>query len=194
MSTNTITNASETDFVINPKKFVLWLIIVASVMLFAGFTSAYIVRRGEGNWELFNLPSNFIYSTIAIILSSVSMQLSTLSAKKLNHAKASLFLWFTLGLGILFCVLQYLGWKQLIADNVYFAFSNPSNSFVYVITGVHLAHMIGGILFLSIVSIQSLSKTKNGSGMNIYHSMCNTYWHFIGILWIYLYFFLYLNR
>ncbi len=190
---NTIQNASETDFVINPRKFVLWLIIVASVMLFAGFTSAYIVRRGEGNWELFNLPSNFIYSTMVIVLSSVSMQLSTVFAKKTNYSKASLSLWITLGLGIFFCLLQYLGWKQLIADNVYFAFSNPSNSFVYVITGVHLAHVIGGIVFLTIVSFQSLSKNKI-NGINVYHSMCNTYWHFIGILWVYLYFFLYLNR
>ncbi len=194
MNTKTIHNASETTFVINPKKFVLWLIIVASVMLFAGFTSAYIVRRGEGNWELFNLPSNFIYSTIVIALSSVSMQLSSVFAKKLERNKASLYLWITLGLGILFCMLQYLGWKQLIADNVYFAFSNPSNSFVYVITGVHLAHVIGGIVFLSIVSFQALSKNKNSSSISIYHSMCNTYWHFIGLLWMYLYFFLYLNR
>lgn len=193
MSTNTIQNTTENDFVINPKKFVLWLIIVASVMLFAGFTSAYIVRRGEGNWELFNLPTSFIFSTLVIVLSSVSMQLSTYFAKKANDAKASISLWITLGLGILFCLLQYMGWKQLIADNVYFAFSNPSNSFVYVITGVHLAHVIGGIVFLSIVSIQSL-KNKKQTGINIYHSMCNTYWHFIGILWVYLYFFLYLNR
>ena len=88
MNTKTIHNASETTFVINPKKFVLWLIIVASVMLFAGFTSAYIVRRGEGNWELFNLPSNFIYSTIVIALSSVSMQLSSVFAKKLERNKS----------------------------------------------------------------------------------------------------------
>jgi len=193
MSSNTINHTSQSDFVFNPKKFILWLIIVASVMLFAGFTSAYIVRRGEGNWELFKLPTSFIYSTLVIALSSVSMQASVIAAKKGNSIRASSMLWLTLGLGLVFCVLQYLGWKQLIADNVYFAFSNPSNSFVYVITGVHLAHVIGGLIFLLIISIQSLKKLQN-NGLHIYHSMCNTYWHFIGILWIYLYFFLYLNR
>jgi cytochrome c oxidase subunit 3 len=193
MTSNSINHSNQNDFVFNPKKFVLWLIIVASVMLFAGFTSAYIVRRGEGNWELFKLPTSFIYSTIVIALSSISMQASVMAAKKGNSKRASAMLWITLGLGLAFCALQYLGWKQLIADNVYFAFSNPSNSFVYVITGVHLAHVIGGLVFLIGIAIQSLKKQQN-NGINIYHSMCNTYWHFIGILWIYLYFFLYLNR
>jgi cytochrome c oxidase subunit 3 len=193
MTSNSINHSNQNEFVFNPKKFILWLIIVASVMLFAGFTSAYIVRRGEGNWELFKLPTSFIYSTLVIALSSVSMQASVMAAKKGNSGRASAMLWTTLGLGLVFCVLQYFGWKQLIADNVYFAFSNPSNSFVYVITGVHLAHVIGGLVFLLIISFQSLNKNQN-NGINIYHSMCNTYWHFIGMLWIYLYFFLYLNR
>ena len=72
--TSSIIKNEEANYVINPKKFVLWLLIVASVMLFAGFTSAYIVRRGEGNWEIFNLPSLFAVNTLLIILSSLFIQ------------------------------------------------------------------------------------------------------------------------
>lgn len=184
---------SEPEYLVNPKRAVLWLLIVASVMLFAGFTSAYIVRRGEGNWELFNLPSSFLYSTFIIILSSVTMQLSLLKAKKNELATSRTLLISTFLLGIAFCITQYMGWQQLISDNVYFAFSNPSNSFVYVITGVHVFHVLGGLMFVLAMMIQFF-RNKINSTETLYLSMCNTYWHFIGILWIYLYIFLTLYR
>lgn len=184
---------SEPEYLVNPKRAVLWLLIVASVMLFAGFTSAYIVRRGEGNWELFNLPSSFLYSTFIIILSSVTMQLSILKAKKNELATSRTLLISTFLLGIAFCITQYMGWQQLISDNVYFAFSNPSNSFVYVITGVHVFHVLGGLIFVLAMMIQFF-RNKINSTETLYLSMCNTYWHFIGILWIYLYIFLTLYR
>jgi len=194
MNTKPLTNPlEEPDYVIHPKKAVLWLLIVASVMLFAGFTSAYIVRRGEGNWELFQLPSSFLYSTIIIALSSITMQLGYFAQKKGNTSKSNGLLLMTLLAGIAFCVTQYIGWTQLVKDNVYFAFSNPSNSFVYVITGVHIAHMLGGIIFLAICTFLVKLKATKGS-TTLYLSMCNTYWHFIGILWIYLYIFLTLYR
>ncbi len=181
------------EYLINPKRAILWLLIVASVMLFAGFTSAYIVRRGEGNWELFNLPSSFLYSTILIVISSITMQLSLMRAKKDVLSQSKILLFSTFVLGLAFCLTQYLGWQQLIADNVYFAFSNPSNSFVYVITGVHVAHVLGGLFFVLAMIIQML-RTKINSNNTLFLSMCNTYWHFIGILWIYLYIFLTLYR
>ncbi|MFY8021650.1 MAG: cytochrome c oxidase subunit 3 [Bacteroidia bacterium] len=184
---------SEPEYLVNPKRAVLWLLIVASVMLFAGFTSAYIVRRGEGNWELFNLPSSFLYSTFIIILSSVTMQLSLMKAKKNELSTSKTLLITTFVLGITFCLTQYIGWQQLISDNVYFAFSNPSNSFVYVITGVHVFHVLGGLFFVLAMMIQSFRNKINASE-TLFLSMCNTYWHFIGILWIYLYIFLTLYR
>jgi cytochrome c oxidase subunit 3 len=186
-------NINEPEYLVNPKKVVLWLLIVASVMLFAGFTSAYIVRRGEGNWELFKLPSSFFISTIIILASSVSMQFSLISLKKGSVSTSKSLLFTTFVLGIAFCITQYYGWQQLIADNVYFAFSNPSNSFVYVITGVHVFHVTCGLVFVLSMIIQSL-RNKLSSTNSLFLSMCNTYWHFIGILWIYLYVFLTLYR
>lgn len=193
MKDTSLNKIEDANYVINPKKFVLWLLIVASIMLFAGFTSAYIVRRGEGNWEIFNLPSLFAVNTIFIIISSITMQLSVWALKKNNLTKVKQFLGLTLALGLAFCIGQFLAWGQLTADNVFFAFSNPSNSFVYVISGVHLFHVIGGVLFVLIQFIQSL-RGKLQSTLPLYTGMCATYWHFIGILWIYLYIFLFLYR
>ncbi len=191
--TSSVIKNEEANYVINPKKFVLWLLIVASVMLFAGFTSAYIVRRGEGNWEIFNLPSLFAVNTLLIILSSLFIQLSYTAAKKDQMARIKSFIGIAFLLGIGFCFGQYYAWKQLIADNVFFAFSNPSNSFVYVISGVHLFHVIAGLVFMAIMLIQSFQNKIHKTAL-LYLNMCITYWHFIGILWIYLYLFLYLYR
>jgi len=189
----TVYKKEEENYVINPKKFVLWLMIVASIMLFAGFTSAYIVRRGEGNWEVFELPSLFMINSFIAVISSLFMQLAYMSAKKDQKDRTKILLGITVALGLSFCIGQLLAYQQLTANNVFFAFSNPSNSFVYVISGLHLAHVIGGLVFLLIMWGQSFMKTLPKT-FQLYLNMCLTYWHFIGILWIYLYLFLYLYR
>ncbi len=178
---------------VEPKKFVLWLLLVSSIMLFAGFTSAYIVRRGEGEWVVFELPIMFMLNTGVVVLSSVFMQWAYIAAKKdeLNQTKIGLGL--AIVLGILFCIMQYWGWSQMVYNSIYFGFANPSGSFVYVITGLHMAHVIIGILYLVIIFIQTFRfKVHKKAIRGI--AMCNTYWHFVGILWIYLYVFLLLNR
>jgi cytochrome c oxidase subunit 3 len=178
---------------VEPKKFVLWLLLVSSIMLFAGFTSAYIVRRGEGEWVVFELPIMFMLNTGVVVLSSVFMQWAYIAAKKdeLNQTKIGLGL--AIVLGTLFCIMQYWGWSQMVYNSIYFGFANPSGSFVYVITGLHMAHVIIGILYLVIIFTQTFRfKVHKKAIRGI--AMCNTYWHFVGILWIYLYVFLLLNR
>jgi cytochrome c oxidase subunit 3 len=178
---------------VEPKKFVLWLLLVSSIMLFAGFTSAYIVRRGEGEWVVFELPIMFMLNTGVVVLSSVSMQWAYISAKKDELNQTKLGLGLAIVLGTLFCIMQYWGWSQMVYNSIYFGFANPSGSFVYVITGLHMAHVIIGILYLVIIFIQTFRfKVHKKAIRGI--AMCNTYWHFVGILWIYLYVFLLLNR
>lgn len=178
---------------VEPKKFVLWLLLVSSIMLFAGFTSAYIVRRGEGEWVVFELPFMFMLNTGVVFLSSIFMQWAYISAKKdeLLHTKIGLSV--ALMLGILFSVMQYWGWSQMVYNSIYFGFANPSGSFVYVITGVHVVHVIIGILYILAILIQTFNFKVHKKSLRAI-SMCNTYWHFVGILWIYLYVFLLLNR
>jgi cytochrome c oxidase subunit 3 len=121
------------------------------------------------------------------------MQWAYLSAKKdeLNKTKAGLTA--ALALGILFIIMQYWGWNQMVYNSIYFGFANPSGSFVYAITGVHVLHVIIGIFYLLTILIQTFRfKVHKKSIRGI--AMCNTYWHFVGILWIYLYLFLFLNR
>ncbi|MEI7978432.1 MAG: cytochrome c oxidase subunit 3 [Bacteroidota bacterium] len=178
---------------VEPKKFVLWLLLVSSVMLFAGFTSAYIVRRGEGEWVVFELPVMFMLSTGVIVLSSVFMQWAYISAKKDEILNSKIGLLVTLTLGLLFGVMQYWGWSQMVYNAIYFGFANPSGSFVYVITGLHVAHVIIGIFYVLAILIQTFQYKVHKKALRAI-SMCNTYWHFVGILWIYLYVFLLLNR
>ncbi len=192
MATAKQQNLNDTPPVINPTKFVVWLLIVASVMLFASFTSAYIVRRGEGNWLLFDIPTVFAYSTVIVVLSSVVIQWAYSAAKRDELGQVKIALFTTLALGIAFCVSQWIGWKALVANNIHFV-GNPSESFFYVISGVHLAHMIGGILFLLVVIGKALNLNVHKKKI-LSLNLCVTYWHFLGAAWIYLYFFLLLNR
>ena len=186
-----IIDERENDF-INPKKFALWLIIVASVMLFAAFTSAYIVRRGEGNWELFDLPAVFGYNMITIAISSFFMQMALISATKDEISKTKLALLITMVLGIAFCYLQYQGWKELVKNSVYLV-GNPSGSFIYVISGVHMLHVIGGLVFVALMLLQSFRNRVHKKSI-LYISMCTTYWHFIGLVWAYLFIFFKMYR
>lgn len=197
MSTIHMTRQENNNNRVEPRKFSLWLLIIGMTMLFAAFTSAYIVRQAEGNWYNFELSPMFLYSTIVVLFSSVTMMLSYRAAKndELGQLKTGLIL--TILLGLAFSYLQWAGWQDMIANNLFF--TNPddgtkvSASFLYVISGVHLLHLLGGIIFLIVVLIKAFGHQihkKNLLSIN----MCNTYWHFVGILWVYLYLFFYLTR
>jgi len=109
----------------HPKKFGLWLFMASVFILFMAFTSAYIVRRAEGNWQLFELPKQFLLSTAVIVLSSVTMQMTYLNAKKgLAQSVKSMVLITTI-LGLAFLILQWLGWKDMVGHSVYLV-GNPS--------------------------------------------------------------------
>ncbi len=173
---------------VNPRKFIVWLFIVAIVMLFAGLTSAYIVRQGDGNWLKFHLPSVFWLTSAIIILSSVTMQMAYRAAKKDNLDRIKIFLSMTLLLGVLFLAGQYYSWVQLVHEDV-FLVGNPAGSFLYILTGLHGVHIVSGLIFLLIMLIASF-RYKVHSRNLVSMEMCVTYWHFLGGLWIYLFIFL----
>lgn len=180
---------------VHPLKFSLWLIIISIIMMFAAFTSAYIVRREEGNWLEFDLPNILLINTFIIVLSSVSMQLAHNAAKHNSMGKLKLMLLITLGLGTAFLVGQWYGWADLVQNNIYFGGtgSNPSGSFLYVLTGVHGFHLVTGLIFVLIVFMSSL-KFKIHSKNMLRIQLCTVYWHFLGGLWLYLYIFLRINH
>jgi cytochrome c oxidase subunit 3 len=157
-------------------------------MLFAAFTSAYIVRQAEGNWVHFELPEMFYVSTGILLLSSVFMQWAVVAVKKNNLHAVKLGLLITLGLGLAFVFFQFLAWSALVEQKIFIT-GNPSGSFLYVISGVHVLHVAGGLMALVTVTAKSILEkysSNNFSGV----SLCATYWHFLDVLWIYLFVFL----
>lgn len=175
---------------VNPKKFIVWLFIVTIVMLFAALTSAYLVKQGEGNWLHFQLPHMFWITSGIILLSSISNQLAYRAAKNDHISSIKIYLLITLFFGLAFLVGQYQSWKELVSQDVFFV-GNPAGSFIYVLTGLHALHLTSGIIFLLIV-LYSAFRFKIHSKNLIRIEMSTTYWHFLGALWLYLFFFLYI--
>ncbi len=179
---------------VNPKKFSLWLLLLGILMLFSGLTSAYIVRKGDGNWFDFEIPSIFLYSTIIVLLSSITMIWAYQAAKKDDIKGIKLGLSATIILGTAFMISQYMGWLVLSDQGLHFV--NPkygdkvSASFLIAIAAIHLIHILAGIIYLIVMLINSF-RYKIHKKNTLQISMCNTYWHFVGFLWVYLYMFLY---
>lgn len=177
---------------IHPHKFTLWVGIGSILMMFAGFTSAYIVKRNQANWMTFELPAAFWYSTAAIILSSISIMMATKAFKERSMSRYRNLTVVTVVLGIIFIVLQVWGFKQLGTTGLTLK-SNVSISFLYAIVIAHGAHVIGGIIALIVLSLKAFSsKLRNYSAVPV--ELVNTYWHFVDILWIYLLIFLLMIR
>ncbi|NCG29272.1 MAG: hypothetical protein GWP27_02250 [Bacteroidetes bacterium] len=172
-------------------KPMLWVGIVSMIMLFAGLTSAYIVRQAEGNWLYFDIPEPFYTSTIIIVISSLTIILAKWAIKRDNQMLSNSALLVTLLLGLVFAYSQFQGWVELVEMGVFFAGreANAAGSFLYVLTGWHMAHLGGGILALIFTSIKGLLgkySAENHIGIDV----AATYWHFLDILWIYLLLFL----
>lgn len=173
---------------VNPRKFILWLFIVSILMLFASFTSAYLVRRAEGNWLEFTVPVIFGYSTVVLVLSSLTMHWAYLAAKKDNFNALRIAISITFALGMVFLYMQFQGWVELVRNNVYFV-GNPAGSFIYVFTGMHAFHLISGLIVLVFALVAAFRLRIHAKSLEQVQ-VASTYWHFLDILWIYLYFFL----
>jgi cytochrome c oxidase subunit III len=177
---------------IHPHKFTLWVGIGSILMMFAGLTSAYIVKRNQANWITFQLPQAFWYSTVAIVLSSVALFFALGAFREKEMVRYRGLIALTLFLGVLFIVLQVLGFRQLWAVGITLQ-ANVSYSFLYVIVGLHALHVVGGVVALLLILLKAFSsKTRSYDPVPV--EMVNTYWHFVGLLWIYLLIFLVMIR
>ncbi len=180
----------------HPNKFSLWLFMITVVMLFGAFTSAYLVRREAGDWLQFKIPTIFLVNTLILVFSSVTMHFAYVSAKNDQLERMKYAILATIGLGLLFTGLQMIGaWTSLMDINVYLGGkeSNPAGSFVYVFFIVHVIHLIAGIGFLVYLYMQTF-KLKVHSKNMLQMEMSATFWHFLDLLWVYLYVFLLINN
>ncbi len=177
---------------IHPHKFTLWVGIGSLLMMFAGLTSAYIVKRNQAGWQTFDLPRLFWYSTVAIIISSITIYLAEKAFKQREMAKYRKLLSATVILGVLFIVVQFFGFRQLNIQGLGLG-KKGSVDFLYVIVGLHAAHVLGGLIALIILFAKAFSKkTRNYNSVPV--ELVSTYWHFVDILWVYLLIFLIMIR
>jgi cytochrome c oxidase subunit 3 len=174
-------------------KLILLFAMVSMTMMFAGITSAFVVSKSRVDWlSSFELPTAFYFSTIAIILSSVSFHLAKKAIQKNNQSATTIFLLATLALGILFVVTQFVGFGQIVENGYYFTGSESSitTTFLYIVTVVHLIHLAGGLISLLII-IYNHFKQKYNSTQTLGIELGAMYWHFLDFLWVYLFLFLY---
>ncbi len=179
---------------IDSRKFALLVACASIMMMFAAFTSAYIVRQAAGNWLEFRLPDVFYVSTVVLLLSSIALHASYTAFRQEREKAYQLFLATAFIFGLAFLVLQYQGWLALQDIGVGLT-TNPSGSFVYVISGVHAAHILGGLAVLAVAMLHAfVLPFKVTKGRKLRFELTSIYWHFVDFLWIYLLIFLILQR
>ena len=174
-------------------KLILLFAMVSMTMMFAGLTSAFVVSKSRVDWlKDFQLPTAFYYSTIVIIGCSVTFHLAKKAIQKDNKSATTTFLLATLALGILFVILQFVGFGQIVENGYYFTGSESSitTTFLYIVTVVHLIHLAGGLISLLII-IYNHFKQKYNSTQTLGIELGAMYWHFLDFLWLYLFVFLY---
>ena len=176
---------------LHPRKLMMWMAMASMFMVFAGLTSAFILQSGSAKWVIFKLPIALWFSTVVIMASSYTMSKAVTFFKSREKQRYKTFVSFTLILGILFIALQLLGFADLYKQNITLQ-GSASNGFLFIISGLHIAHMVGAIIALVIVYLTAFRKK-----VKIYNStsieIMSLFWHFVDGLWIYLFIFFLLN-
>ena len=179
---------------IHPHKFALWVAMASIIMMFAALTSAYLVRQAAGNWLEYRMPGIFYINTAVILLSSITLHGSYLSFKAGKELLYKGLLVISFILGIAFVVMQYYGWMALYDIGIYLT-GNPSGAFFYMISGLHAAHVLGGVSALVVALIHAfVLKFKVTRKRKNRFQLVLQYWHFVDILWIYLFVFVLLQH
>jgi cytochrome c oxidase subunit 3 len=170
---------------LHPHKFTLWVAIASILMMFAGLTSAFIVKSNLVGWRQISMPKIFWVSTGVIILSSLTIQWALRSFRQRDRKAYRMLIAATFVLGMIFVVLQWIGFNDLWDQGVTLKGVTGAGQFLYVIFGLHALHVIGGVIALLVMFIKAFfGKTKLYSSVPV--EVAATYWHFVDLLWIYL--------
>ncbi|MFT5846536.1 MAG: cytochrome c oxidase subunit 3 [Psychroserpens sp.] len=174
------------------KRMMLWFGIGSLIMSFAGLTSAVLVSRRREDWMSdFELPQAFLISCVIMLISSASFIMAKRALKSNNRSLSTVLLLVTFGLGIAFIISQYAGFNQIVASGYYFtgAASNVTMSFIYVIAFVHILHVVVGLISLLVVIYNHFKQKYTATDM-LGMELSATFWHFVDILWLFLFLFL----
>jgi len=176
-------------------KPMLWISMISMTMFFAGLTSAYVVSREREDWVVFDLPTSFYISTLLIVLSSIALFLAQRAIRNNNRQLSSILVQLVLVLGIGFVYFQYEGFNQLKSVGLFFTGpeSTVSTSFIIGITFMHVIHVLAGLIVLLVVIYNHFKSRYNAAEM-LGFELGAIFWHFVGVLWIYLFFFFYFIR
>ena len=174
-------------------KMLLIFAMISIVMIFAGLTSGFVVSKSRKDWlQNFEMPDTFLYSTILLLVSSVTFWMAKKMVKKGDNPKGMIFLLATLGLGILFVIFQFKGFNILFTEGL--VPTGPTGSvtisFLYAFVIVHIAHLVGGFFSLFFV-IYNHFKQKYTPTQTLGIELSAMYWHFMDFIWLYLFLFFY---
>jgi len=165
--------------------------IVSILMFFMALASAFIVRKGSGDWVPVHIPLVMWFNTAILLASSATLEMAR---KRLANSNFSGFdnLWLlTTILGVVFLIGQVVAWRQLVGQGIYLA-TNPASSFFYVFTGAHTLHLVGGVAALIYVAKRNFDRAKVSRAVAA--EVTSYYWHFLDALWIFLLALLYLGK
>lgn len=170
---------------IHPHKFTMWVAIGSIIMMFAGLTSAYIVKSQQAAWQEVVTPRVFWFSTLVILLSSLTIQMAIRSFKQREMGRYRQLMAATVVLGVAFVILQSIGFLQFWNSGIQFKGVAGAGQFLYVIFGLHALHVLGGVVALLVMFVKAFfGNVKTYSSIGI--EVAATYWHFVDALWIYL--------
>jgi cytochrome c oxidase subunit 3 len=173
---------------IHPHKFTLWIGLGSIIMMFAGLTSAYIVKGSMAGFTTVQMPQIFYYSTAVMLISSFTMQWGLKSFKERGMQQYRRLLTLTMVLGFGFIAMQIIGFSQLWNSGTKLKGSTGAGQFLYVIFGLHAVHVLGGIIALIVMFIKAFSaRIRNYNSVPV--EVMSTYWHFVDLLWVYLFVF-----
>lgn len=179
----------------------VWLGIGGSVMLFTILLAAYIVRKTGPGWVDAPLPNTFLLSTVVILLSSLTLHNANNAFRQEHFPTYRSYMATTLVLGTLFILLQIWGWRQMLTAGVHLE-GNPAGGFVYIISGVHLLHILIGLIFLVIALVEALRRRQYVDSFvysvnppnQLKIKLITLYWHFVDVLWVGLFLFLLIHH
>ncbi|WP_067145052.1 cytochrome c oxidase subunit 3 [Pseudotamlana agarivorans] len=191
-----LTQGTKEEKIGRAKKMMLWFGIISLVMSFAGWTSAFVVSSSRPDWlKDFQLPNAFLISTVFIVISSITFIMAKKALKAGQNKATMLWLLATLVLGVFFIYNQFVGFQQIIDLGYNFTgpTSNVTMSYIYLIAVVHILHVVVGLICLLVVIFNQFKQRYSASNM-LGFELALTFWHFIDILWVYLFLFLYFVR
>lgn len=182
---------SDPDQVPDKSKVVTWFLLLVVMMTFGGLIGAYVViaTNNVTEWRPFDLPVQVWISTVIILISSVVYPFAQRAIEKNDHVRTQRFLIATTVFGAAFISSQILAWLALVARGLYMS-GNPYAGFFYILTGIHAAHILGGVIALGAIYLRTRNKTEYGPELQYRRNLARSvgwYWHFMGAIWIVLF-------